>query len=104
METTRPVLPEIATRAGDAPNHDGKKARKPRRSPGQAEAGDGSRYFLAAGGSEKSGGTPVLGEEFPNEDEVLVASHRKDIAFYRVETWKAQAEKKGRNMVLRKQS
>lgn len=102
METTRPVLPDIAARAGEAPNHDGKKVRKPRRNPGQAKAGSGSRYFLAA--PEKNDGTPVLGEEFPDEDEVLVASHRKDIAFYRVETWKARAEKKGRNMVLRKQS
>lgn len=104
METTKPVLPEIAVRAGDASNHDGKKLRKPRRSPSQAKVGDGSRYFLAAEGSGKIDGTPVLGEEFPNEDEVLVASHRKDIAFYRLETWKAHAEKKGRNMVLRKQS
>ena len=104
MEATRPVLADVAARAGDTPNHEGKKVRKPRRSPGQAKAENGSRYFLAAEGSGKNDATPMLGEEFPNEDEVLVASHRKDIAFYRVETWKAHAEKKGRNMVLRKQS
>ena len=104
METTKQVLPDIAARVGDASNHDEKKLRKARRSPSQAKAGDGSRYFLAAEGSGRNDAPPVLGEEFPNEDEVLVASHRKDIAFYRVETWKAHAEKKGRNMVLRKQS
>jgi hypothetical protein len=104
MEATRPALPEIAPKAGDAPNHDEKKVRKARRIPGQAKAGNGSRYFLAAEGSGKNDAPPVLGQEFPNEDEVLVASHRKDIAFYQVETWKAHAEKKGRNMVLRKQS
>jgi hypothetical protein len=104
METTRPVLPETAARVGDAQGHDEKKIRKARRSPTQAKAGNGSRYFLAAEGSGRNDAPPVLGEEFPSEDEVLVASHRKDIAFYRVETWKAHAEKKGRHMVLRKQS
>ena len=104
METTRLVLPDIAARVGDAANHDEKKVRKTRRSPVQTKAGNGSRYFLAAEGSGKNDSPPVLGEEFPSEDEVLVASHRKDIAFYRVETWRAHAEKKGRNMVLRKQS
>jgi hypothetical protein len=104
METTRPVLPDIAARVGDAANHDEKKVRKARRTPSPAKAGQGSRYFLAAEGSGKNDSPPMLGEEFPNEDEVLVASHRKDIAFYRVETWRAHAEKKGRNMVLRKQS
>jgi hypothetical protein len=104
METIRPVLSDLAARVGDAQNHDEKKTRKPRRSPTQAKTGNGSRYFLAAEGSGKNDAPPLLGEEFPNEDEVLVASHRKDIAFYRVETWRARAEKKGRNMVLRKQS
>jgi hypothetical protein len=104
METTKPVLSDIAARVGDVANHDEKKVRKARPRPGQAKAGHGSRYFLAAEGSGRNDDPPVLGEEFPNEDEVLVASHRKDIAFYRVETWKAYAEKKGRNMVLRKQS
>ena len=104
METTRPALPEMAARAGDSPNRDEKKVRKARRGPTQAKAENGSRYFLAAEGSGENDAPPVLGEEFPNEDEVLVASHRKDVAFYRVETWKAHAEKKGRHMVLRKQS
>jgi hypothetical protein len=104
METTKQVLPDMAARVGDASNHDEKKVRKARRSPSQAKTGPSSRYFLAAEGSGKSDDPPLLGQEFPNEDEVLVASHRKDIAFYRVETWKAHAEKKGRHMVLRKQS
>jgi hypothetical protein len=107
METTKQVLPDMAARVGDALNHDErdeKKVRKARRNSTQAKAGNGARYFLAAERSGKNDDPPVLGEEFPNEDEVLVASHRRDTAFYRVETWKAHAEKKGRNMVLRKQS
>ena len=104
METTRSVLPDMAARVVDTPSHDEKKIRKARRGPTQAKVGSGSRYFLAAEGSGGNGAPPVLGEEFPNEDEVLVASHRRDTAFYRVETWKAHAEKKGRNMFLRKQS
>jgi len=79
------------------------KPRKARKASSSLRGSNGVRYFLAA---NDTGNHPsvLLGEEFSSEDEVLVASFQKGLAFYRVETWKARAEKRGRNMVLRKQS
>ena len=83
---------------------DEKKARKSRRTTSAPPSPRSARFFLAAEGSGHDGAPLVLGEEIATEDEVMVAAFKKDIPFYRVETWRARTEKKGRNMVLRKQS
>jgi hypothetical protein len=103
MDTLRSV-PNATTREPEDGGQEEKKARKARRNTNSVRNTDGVRYFLAAQSSGADAASVVLGEEFPNEDEVLVASFQKGVAFYRVETWKTRAEKKGRQMVLRKQS
>lgn len=104
MEMTRTVLPDPPAREAESGNQEDRKARKARRNPSPSRGGDGARYFLAAEDTGNDSPSLALGKEFSSEDEVLVASFQKGVAFYRVETWKARAEKKGRNMVLRKQS
>lgn len=98
-----PVL-EDNPRDGDSGSGEEKRGKKARKPAVPAKNGNGARYFLAVPGAASDASALALGEEFPSEDEVLVASFQKGISFYRVETWKTRAEKKGRNMVLRKQS
>ncbi len=103
METTKLIGPDAAAREGDGGSQEEKRLRKTRKSSTPARSAGGARYFLAA--DRSAGDSPLaLGEEFQSEDEVLVASFQKGVAFYRVETWSTRAEKKGRNMILRKQS
>ncbi len=104
MEPTTTAIPETTAKPAESVSHEERKPRKPKRNTSPAKTGDGSRYFLAAQGPGKDNAPLVLGEEFESEDEVLIASLKKDAPFYRVETWRAHAEKKGRNMVLRKRS
>lgn len=104
MESTHTAIAETTAKPVEGVNREERKSRKPKGPSSQTKAGDGSRYFLAAEGSGKDNASLVLGEEFESEDEVLIASLKKDAPFYRVETWRAHAEKKGRNMVLRKRS
>lgn len=102
MDIARALMPDGNHEdSGGAKEKRGKKARKPSAS---ARNGNGARYFLSVPGAANGASSLALGEEFPSEDEVLVASFQKGLSFYRVETWKTRAEKKGRNMVLRKQS
>jgi hypothetical protein len=102
MDIARAPMPEGNHEdSGIAEEKRGKKARKP---SAPARSSGGARYFLAVSGAASGASALALGEEYPSEDEVLVASFQKGISFYRVETWKTRAEKKGRNMVLRKQS
>jgi hypothetical protein len=105
MDTTiRPLPVDAGTnKESDDASREEKKSRKTRKPMPSARNGGSARYFLAANVAEDAPSLS-LGEEFSNEDEVLVASFQKGVAFYRVETWKTRAEKKGRNMVLRKQS
>jgi hypothetical protein len=102
METTRTALPEAVARESEGVSQNEKKARRLRHNPAFSKPGTSVRFFLAAGDTSDS--PPVLGEEFADEDKIIVASFQKNIPFYRVETWRTQAEKKGRSMVLRKQS
>jgi hypothetical protein len=104
MELSDKPITEISAKPIESASHEERKSRKPKRNASQTKTGDGSRYFLAAEGSGRDNAPLVLGEEFESEDEVLIASLKKDAPFYRVETWRAHAEKKGRNMVLRKRS
>jgi hypothetical protein len=103
MDTTRTIVSDAVGKGAEGGTQEEKRARKARKAAAPARNGGGARYFLAAGSSADD--SPLaLGEEFQSEDEVLVASFQKGVLFYRVETWKSHAEKKGRNMVLRKQS
>lgn len=100
MESTQPT-PELNTRSSDGNSPDERRPRKIKRSSGAAKSAEGARFFLAAGETGKADSLPTLGEEFPDGDKALVASFQRNLPFYRVETWKAHAEKKGRHMVLR---
>jgi hypothetical protein len=104
MDTTKAVVPDGTVGEGKGGSQEDRKSRKARRSLAPSANADRARYFLAADGSGADGSSLALGTEFSTEDEVLVASFQKGVAFYRVETWKTRAEKKGRSMVLRKQS
>jgi hypothetical protein len=98
-----PVSDDIPKDGGRAIAEE-KKAKKARNPSAPGKGGSTARYFLAVPGAPDNSSSLALGEEFPNEDQVLVVSFQKGLKFYRVETWSTRAEKKGRNMVLRKQS
>jgi hypothetical protein len=103
MDTTRTLVSDAVGKEAEGGSHEEKRSRKARKTSTPARNGGGARYFLSAESSPND--SPLaLGEEFQSEDEVLVASFQKGVLFYSVETWKTHAEKKGRNMVLRKQS
>jgi hypothetical protein len=104
MDTARVPMPDGNQKDGDRGSAEEKRGKKARKPSASARSSGGARYFLAVSGAASDASSLALGEEFPSEDEVLVASFQKGISFYRVETWKTRAEKKGRNMVLRKQS
>jgi hypothetical protein len=100
----KPVLPDASGRESEGANPEEKKTRSTRGTASPSKSGGGSRFFLAGGNPGKESSTLALGEEYSNEDAVMVASFQKDLPFYRVETWKVRAEKKGRQIVLRRQS
>lgn len=102
MESPGPQDP--ISRSNDAQTQEDKRSRKTKRTAGQTKASTGARFFLAAGDAAKPDSLPTLGEEFPDADKALVASFQKNLPFYRVETWKAHAERKGRYIVLRPNS
>jgi hypothetical protein len=104
MDMPRVPVLEDNPRDGDSASAEEKKTKKVRKLPAPGKGGNTARYFLAAPAAANDASSLALGQEYSNEDEVLVASFQKGIKFYRVETWSARAEKKGRNMVLRKQS
>lgn len=104
MDTPRLSVSDDNLRDEGRASGEEKKAKKVRNSSASGKAGSTARYFLAAPAAPGNALPLALGEEFPNEDQVLVASFQRGIKFYRVETWSARAEKKGRNMVLRKQN
>ncbi len=105
MESTKFVQPDTTTReTGGATQEDKKMRKPPRRISSASKSGDGLRFYLAGGKPGREGEPVALGEEFSSEETVMIASFQKDLPFYRVETWKVRAEKKGRQIVLRKQS
>ncbi len=100
MEPTQ-ALSDLSAGSSNGASNDERRPRKAKRSSGAPKPSEGARFFLAAGEMGKADSLPALGEEFPDGDKALVASFQRNLPFYRVETWKAHAEKKGRNMVLR---
>jgi hypothetical protein len=104
MDSIRASSDDASAKGTEDASREEKKARKSRHSAVITPGRNSARYFLGAEGLERDGSPLVLGAELATEEEVLVAAFRKDLPFYRVETWRARAEKKGRNMVLRKQS
>lgn len=99
------INPEGAqARGAEDAQREQRKTSKARRTASLPSKPKGARFFLAADEAKRDGSAVVLGAEIATEEEALVAAFRNDLPFYRVETWRAGAEKKGRNMVLRKQS
>lgn len=94
----------MATPGAPAQNESGAepKPRRVRKTVSEPRPSGKARYFL---GTDSTDGKAVgLGEEFTGEAEVLVASLKHDLPFYRIETFRAQAEKRGRRMVITRRS